>query len=172
MVTMTIQKVQQIRWMTKHHYVRMQTAADLFCVSNSSSEISCVRGSLAFLNTSSGLNHQYSYNKLCSDGVLSSVHRLRQGRWNFCEGNAFVWLLNWSMRIELLFIFLLSFIPCIKKSKWTDESTMEMKAQIFITDWWLSPELYLKRPVNPEKDIKYRLDYVLQHAAIRGVKVF
>jgi len=42
---------------------------------------------------------------------------------------------------------------------------------IFITDWWLSPELYLKRPVNPEKDMACRLDKVLQSAAKRGVKV-
>ena len=52
------------------------------------------------------------------------------------------------------------------------DGLMKAQSTIFITDWWLSPELYLKRPVNPEKDIKYRLDYVLQHAAIRGVKVF
>ena len=41
---------------------------------------------------------------------------------------------------------------------------------IFITDWWFSPELYLKRPVEdyPES----RLDYTLQRAANRGVKIY
>lgn len=36
--------------------------------------------------------------------------------------------------------------------------------EIFITDWWFTPEVYLKRPVNidnEEEMIKYRLDKVL-----------
>lgn len=41
--------------------------------------------------------------------------------------------------------------------------------EIFITDWWLSPELYLKRPVEDHEDS--RLDVTLQRAAQRGVKI-
>lgn len=37
-------------------------------------------------------------------------------------------------------------------------------------DWWLSPELYLRRP--PAKNNKYRLDNMLQAAAERGVKIY
>ncbi|XP_064594574.1 phospholipase D1-like [Liolophura sinensis] len=44
------------------------------------------------------------------------------------------------------------------------------KEEIFITDWWLSPEIYLKRPVT-EGD-KWRLDMVLKRKADQGVKVF
>ena len=38
-----------------------------------------------------------------------------------------------------------------------------------ILDWWLSPELYLRRP--PSKNETYRLDRMLRNAAERGVKV-
>ncbi|PGH09698.1 hypothetical protein AJ80_07650 [Polytolypa hystricis UAMH7299] len=43
------------------------------------------------------------------------------------------------------------------------------KESIWILDWWLSPELYLRRP--PAKNEQYRLDRMLQAAAQRGVKV-
>jgi phospholipase D1/2 len=36
-------------------------------------------------------------------------------------------------------------------------------------DWWLSPEMYLRRP--PSANEKYRLDNMLKAAAERGVKV-
>ncbi len=44
------------------------------------------------------------------------------------------------------------------------------KFEIFIRGWWVSPELYLRRPVEtyPES----RLDKVLARAAVRGVKVY
>ncbi|KAM3542439.1 hypothetical protein ARSEF1564_004657 [Beauveria bassiana] len=40
---------------------------------------------------------------------------------------------------------------------------------IFILDWWLSPELYLRRP--PSKNQQYRLDALLKGAAERGVTI-
>jgi phospholipase D1/2 len=40
---------------------------------------------------------------------------------------------------------------------------------IWILDWWLSPELYLRRP--PAKNEQYRVDHMLEAAAKRGVKV-
>ena len=43
--------------------------------------------------------------------------------------------------------------------------------EIFITDWWLSPELYLKRPVSEDLNQDSRLDRVLQSAANRNVKI-
>ncbi|OCK78885.1 phospholipase D/nuclease [Lepidopterella palustris CBS 459.81] len=43
------------------------------------------------------------------------------------------------------------------------------KKSIWILDWWLSPELYLRRP--PAKNQQYRLDKMLEAAAQRGVKV-
>ncbi|KAK5721317.1 hypothetical protein LTR17_014687 [Elasticomyces elasticus] len=44
------------------------------------------------------------------------------------------------------------------------------KETIYIEDWWLSPELFLRRPpaFNPE----WRLDTVLKRAAERGVKIY
>jgi phospholipase D1/2 len=45
----------------------------------------------------------------------------------------------------------------------------EAKESIWILDWWLSPELYLRRP--PSANEKYRLDRLLFAAADRGVKV-
>jgi phospholipase D1/2 len=43
------------------------------------------------------------------------------------------------------------------------------RESIWILDWWLSPELYLRRP--PAKYQQYRLDRMLHAAAERGVKV-
>ncbi|EAQ87264.1 hypothetical protein CHGG_03883 [Chaetomium globosum CBS 148.51] len=46
----------------------------------------------------------------------------------------------------------------------------EAREYIYILDWWLSPELYLRRP--PARNERYRLDKMLQAAAERGVKVY
>lgn len=46
---------------------------------------------------------------------------------------------------------------------------IEAQESIWIMDWWLSPELYLRRP--PAQNNKYRLDNMLQAAAERGVDV-
>ena len=46
------------------------------------------------------------------------------------------------------------------------------KEEVFITDWWLSPEFYLKRPVNADQNSDSRLDRVLKSVADKGVKVF
>lgn len=48
------------------------------------------------------------------------------------------------------------------------------KSQVFITDWWMTPELYLRRPVNMEDGNmeQYRLDNVLWKLAERGVKIY
>ncbi|XP_065114500.1 phospholipase D1 isoform X1 [Paramisgurnus dabryanus] len=42
--------------------------------------------------------------------------------------------------------------------------------EIFITDWWLSPEIFLKRPVVEGN--RWRLDSVLKRQAQKGVKIF
>lgn len=44
------------------------------------------------------------------------------------------------------------------------------KDVIYIHDWWLSPELYLRRP--PALSEKWRLDRLLQRKAQEGVKIF
>ncbi|KAA8913095.1 hypothetical protein FN846DRAFT_772614 [Sphaerosporella brunnea] len=43
------------------------------------------------------------------------------------------------------------------------------RESIWILDWWLSPELYLRRP--PKLNEQYRLDRMLQAAAARGVHI-
>ncbi|KAG9231487.1 hypothetical protein BJ875DRAFT_516928 [Amylocarpus encephaloides] len=45
----------------------------------------------------------------------------------------------------------------------------EARESIWILDWWLSPELYLRRP--PTENEQYRVDRMLIAAAERGVKV-
>ncbi|KAG4442024.1 hypothetical protein IFR05_002492 [Cadophora sp. M221] len=45
----------------------------------------------------------------------------------------------------------------------------EARESIWILDWWLSPELYLRRPPTENED--YRIDRMLLAAAERGVKV-
>ncbi|KAG0148284.1 hypothetical protein CROQUDRAFT_41585 [Cronartium quercuum f. sp. fusiforme G11] len=44
------------------------------------------------------------------------------------------------------------------------------KERIYIHDWWLSPELYLRRP--PAQNQKWRLDRLLQRKANEGVQIF
>ncbi|KAI1821078.1 phospholipase [Xylaria intraflava] len=45
----------------------------------------------------------------------------------------------------------------------------EARESIYILDWWLSPELYLRRP--PSSNEQYRLDNMLRAAAERGVEI-
>lgn len=54
---------------------------------------------------------------------------------------------------------------------WAISSAIEMaKDTIMIHDWWLSPELYLRRPANGNQ--QYRLDRLLKRKADEGVKIF
>ncbi|OQN95304.1 hypothetical protein B0A48_18461 [Cryoendolithus antarcticus] len=46
----------------------------------------------------------------------------------------------------------------------------QAKEVIYIEDWWLSPELFLRRP--PFEHREWRLDKVLKRAAERGVKIY
>ncbi|KAI1623417.1 phospholipase D [Exophiala viscosa] len=53
---------------------------------------------------------------------------------------------------------------------WAVSQALEAaKHSIWILDWWLSPELYLRRP--PSQNEQWRLDRTLQRAAQRGVRV-
>ena len=45
----------------------------------------------------------------------------------------------------------------------------EAQEEIFIADWWLCPELYLKRPST---DLQHRLDRILFKKASKGVKIY
>ncbi|XP_065319459.1 phospholipase D1-like isoform X1 [Gordionus sp. m RMFG-2023] len=45
------------------------------------------------------------------------------------------------------------------------------KDEIFITDWWLSPQYYLKRPLDKDCG-KWRLDNILRKKAEDGVKIY
>lgn len=50
-------------------------------------------------------------------------------------------------------------------------SAIEMaKDVIYIHDWWLSPELYLRRPPNGNQD--WRIDRLLKRKAKQGVKIY
>ncbi|KAJ8679652.1 hypothetical protein QAD02_015439 [Eretmocerus hayati] len=75
-----------------------------------------------------------------------------------------------------------SFVPyrCPISARWFVDGSDYMSAvadalenateEIFIADWWLSPEIFMKRPtVNGDY---WRLDNILQRKAIAGVKVF
>nr|XP_022292267.1 phospholipase D1-like isoform X3 [Crassostrea virginica] len=42
--------------------------------------------------------------------------------------------------------------------------------EIFISDWWLSPEIYMKRPITEGN--RWRLDSILKRKAEKGVKIF
>lgn len=47
---------------------------------------------------------------------------------------------------------------------------LEAEDVIYIHDWWLSPELYLRRPVSGNQE--YRIDRILKKKAEQGVKIF
>lgn len=54
---------------------------------------------------------------------------------------------------------------------WAVSSAMELaKDVIYIHDWWLSPELYMRRPANGNQE--FRLDRILKRKAEQGVKIF
>ncbi|XP_019701186.1 phospholipase D1 isoform X2 [Harpegnathos saltator] len=44
------------------------------------------------------------------------------------------------------------------------------KEEIFIADWWLSPEIHMKRPIA--NGDYWRLDKILQRKALEGIKIF
>lgn len=46
----------------------------------------------------------------------------------------------------------------------------QAKESIYIADWWLSPELFMRRP--PYHSQEYRLDQILKRKAEAGVKIF
>ncbi|KAH3663586.1 hypothetical protein OGAPHI_004987 [Ogataea philodendri] len=54
---------------------------------------------------------------------------------------------------------------------WAVSSAIEMaKDVVYIHDWWLSPELYLRRPANGNQE--WRLDRLLKRKAEQGIKIF
>ncbi|XP_046532750.1 phospholipase D2 isoform X1 [Equus quagga] len=48
------------------------------------------------------------------------------------------------------------------------DAILRAREEIFITDWWLSPEMYLKRPAHSDD---WRLDIMLKKKAEEGVRV-
>ncbi|KAI1266981.1 phospholipase D/nuclease [Xylariaceae sp. FL1019] len=46
----------------------------------------------------------------------------------------------------------------------------QAKESIYIADWWLSPELFLRRPPHENQD--WRLDHILKRKAEAGVKIY
>ncbi|KAI5283642.1 hypothetical protein KEM54_001964 [Ascosphaera aggregata] len=54
---------------------------------------------------------------------------------------------------------------------WAVSEALERAVEtIYMEDWWLSPELFLRRP--PYTNQKWRLDQVLKRAAARGVRIY
>ncbi|CAG8498943.1 7241_t:CDS:10, partial [Ambispora leptoticha] len=50
------------------------------------------------------------------------------------------------------------------------EAILAAKSEIYIEDWWLSPELYLRRPAAQNED--FRLDRLLKKKAEEGVMIY
>lgn len=60
--------------------------------------------------------------------------------------------------------------PEITDFFWAVSELIERATEsIFILDWWLSPEIFLRRP--PSQYPQYRLDRLLAKKAEQGVKV-
>ncbi|KAI9313552.1 hypothetical protein BX666DRAFT_1977704 [Dichotomocladium elegans] len=50
------------------------------------------------------------------------------------------------------------------------EAILAARSEIFISDWWLSPELYLRRP--PAENEDFRIDRLLKRKAEEGVMIY
>ncbi|KAF9418329.1 Phospholipase D1, partial [Entomortierella beljakovae] len=50
------------------------------------------------------------------------------------------------------------------------DSILAAKNEIYICDWWLSPELYLRRPAEEYEE--FRLDRLLKRKAMEGVQIY
>ncbi|XP_028911138.1 phospholipase D2 [Ornithorhynchus anatinus] len=48
------------------------------------------------------------------------------------------------------------------------DAILQAEEEIYITDWWLSPEIYLKRPAHSDA---WRLDILLKRKAEEGVRI-
>lgn len=58
-----------------------------------------------------------------------------------------------------------------KDYMWAVSEALEKATEtIYIADWWLSPELFLRRP--PVQHQEWRLDHVLKRRAEAGVKIY
>ncbi|THC95454.1 hypothetical protein EYZ11_005048 [Aspergillus tanneri] len=64
--------------------------------------------------------------------------------------------------------FMVENTPWVKPNRF--DSFAPAKDVIYIHDWWLSPELYMRRPAAISQ--KWRLDRLLQRKAREGVKIF
>ncbi|PNY23973.1 Phospholipase D1 [Tolypocladium capitatum] len=54
---------------------------------------------------------------------------------------------------------------------WAVSVALEQATEsIYIADWWLSPELFMRRP--PRHGQEYRLDHIIKRRAEAGVKIF
>ncbi|KAJ5216630.1 uncharacterized protein N7498_003037 [Penicillium cinerascens] len=54
---------------------------------------------------------------------------------------------------------------------WAVSEALEKATEtIYIADWWLSPELFMRRP--PAKHQEWRLDHILRRRAEAGVKIY
>ncbi|EGR28742.1 phospholipase d1, putative [Ichthyophthirius multifiliis] len=51
---------------------------------------------------------------------------------------------------------------CLKKAE----------REIFITDWWLSPQFYLVRPVGENENNQTRIDLILSQKSRQGIKIY
>jgi phosphatidylserine/phosphatidylglycerophosphate/cardiolipin synthase-like enzyme len=51
------------------------------------------------------------------------------------------------------------------------DALLQAKSEVFISDWWLSPEMYLKRPCDAEENRETQVVEILGQIADRGVMV-
>ncbi|KAF2723750.1 phospholipase D/nuclease [Polychaeton citri CBS 116435] len=95
--------------------------------------------------------HTHHQQSACSDGDSHHLHRFQ----SFApqrEGNDVKWYVDGCGYMYAVSVAL-----------------EQARESIWILDWWLSPELYLRRP--PAKHEEFRVDRLLQRAANRGVQV-
>jgi phospholipase D1/2 len=79
----------------------------------------------------------------------------------YVDGRDYCWV---SITVVLLILNLLM------QEQAVSVALENAKESIYVADWWLSPELFLRRP--PYYNQEWRLDQVLKRRAEAGVKIY
>lgn len=80
---------------------------------------------------------------------------------------------SYAQWLDLYYKYLFPILRFVDGSSFMSRAAdmMELaREEIFITDWWLSPEIYMKRPAL--QGTRWRLDQILLRKAQQGVRIF
>lgn len=83
-----------------------------------------------------------------------------------CCSTVVSWMLHVSPEFDVTGVDVCRYVDGEQYFSDVAEALQSAEEQIFITDWWLTPELFLKRPILNMTD-ESRLDLILRKKAVR-----